>query len=49
MGWIFSSSLWSLARGDNLDADPDFEGLVNFVLSDQIAATNVAVGVGYVS
>ena len=48
MGWVFSSTLWSLARGEDFDADPDFEQLVNFILSDQIATTNTVLGIGYV-
>ena len=47
MGWVFSSTLWSLARGEDFDADPDFEQLVNFILSDQIATTNTVLGIGY--
>ena len=45
---MFSCTLWSLARGEDFDADADFEQLVNFILSDQIATTNTVLGIGYV-
>ena len=49
VGWFFSSHLWSLAREDNFVTEPDFGELQDFLLSDQSAVINVALGVGYVS
>ena len=31
-----------------MENDPNFEGLSDFILSDQIAGSNVALGIGYV-
>jgi len=47
IGWFFSSSLWHLIRGEEISTDPNLSGLVNFVLSDQAAVGNIALGTGY--
>ena len=49
VGWFLSSHLWSLARGEEVVTEPDFGELQDFLLSDQSAVINVALGVGYVS
>ena len=38
-----------LFRGDSVSSDPNLTGLSDFLLSDQTATNNLAVGVGYVS
>ena len=37
-----------MARGGAVENDPNFTGLSEFILSDQIAGSNVALGIGYV-
>ena len=49
MGWFLSCHLWSLTRGEEVVTEPDFGKLQDFLLSDQSAVINVALGVGYVS
>ena len=48
IGWVVSNRLWTLARGGAVENDPNVSGLSDFVLSDQIAGSNVALGIGYV-
>jgi hypothetical protein len=48
IGWVASNRLWTLARGGAVEKDPNFEDLSDFILSDQIAGSNVALGIGYV-
>merc|ERR1711885_87399 len=43
-GWFLSSHLWSLARGDGVSTETDFGALQDFLLSDQTAVINVALG-----
>merc|ERR1712106_1067414 len=47
VGWFFSSALWNLFRGEAISRDPNFTGLLNFVLSDQTMVGNLGIGTGY--
>ena len=49
IGWVVSNRLWTVARGGSVENDPNLTGLSDFILSDQIAGSNVALGIGYVS
>ena len=48
LGWLVSYELWRIFNPDT-DTDPDVESLANFLLDDETAVGNVALGVGYVS
>ena len=50
VGWYLTSLAWSSLRGGNVSWDPEFrEALNNGLLSQDFAATNLAVGAGAVS
>ena len=51
VGWILLSLVWLILRGEEFrdDQEPDVEQLVRFILSEQEAFTNTAIGVGYVT
>merc|ERR1712227_1142742 len=46
LGWLVSYELWRIFNPDT-DTDPDVESLANFLLDDETAVGNVALGVGY--
>merc|ERR1719206_255250 len=47
VGLIISHLVWSMARGDSVSSDPGIASLQDFLLSDQTAANNVALGFSY--
>ena len=49
IGWLVSHVVWSQVRGDSVSSDPDITNLADFLLSDQTATNNVALGFSYVS
>ena len=50
LGFFVGHSVWQGVRGsERVTSDPDFAGLTDFVLSDDIAHMNVAINIGYVS
>merc|ERR1712079_284070 len=48
VGWLLTFPIWSLARGNPTPVEPpDLTALQDFILSDQSAAINTGIGVGY--
>merc|ERR1719350_1963977 len=47
IGWFSFRALWILIRGDAVSSDPEISSLVDFLLSDQTAVSNVSLGVLY--
>jgi len=48
LGFFVGHSVWQGVRGsERVTSDPDFAGLTDFVLSDDIAHMNVAINIGY--
>ena len=48
LGWLVSYEVWRIFNPDT-NNDPDVESLANFLLDDETAVGNVALGIGYVS
>jgi len=48
LGFFVGHALWQGLRGnEKVKSDPDFQGLVDFALSDDIAFMNVGINIGY--
>ena len=48
VGWLLTHEIYKLWN-PSVDTDPNYEGLANFVLSDQAALGGAGIGIGYVS
>ena len=48
VGWLLSHEVYKIWHPD-VDTDPNFEGLSNFLFSDQAALGGAGIGIGYVS
>lgn len=48
LGFFVGHAFWQGLRGnEKVTSDPDFQGLVDFALSDDIAFMNVGINIGY--
>jgi len=48
LGFFVGHAFWQGLRGnEKVSSDPDFQGLVDFALSDDIALMNVGINIGY--
>jgi len=47
IGWFSLRNIWMLFRPDEVSSEIDTTKLINFVLSDQNAVSNAAIGIGY--
>jgi len=47
IGWFSLRNIWMLFRPDEVSSEIDTTALINFILSDQNAVSNVALGIGY--
>ena len=48
LGWLASYEVWRSFNPDT-STDPDVDSLANFLLDDETAVGNIALGIGYVS
>ena len=48
VGWLLTHEIYKLWN-PSVDTDPNYEGLTNFILSDQAALGGAGIGIGYVS